>query len=70
MFPDSESQRRPHRPWFLVKTQRRIQVLTPGKNKLLKKEQKEYLKGEVGHAKRGTDTEMMRCRGFQDRAFT
>ena len=36
MFPDRESQRRPHGPWFLVKTQRRIEVLTPGKNKFIK----------------------------------
>lgn len=36
--------------------------LTPGKNKFIEER-------EVGQAKRGTDTRMMRYRGFQDRAF-
>ena len=36
---------------------------------LLKKEQKEHLKGEVSQVKRGTAPGMTRYRGFQDRAF-
>ena len=32
---------------------------------LLKKEQKEHLKGEVGQAKRGTSTGMTRCGFFK-----
>ena len=44
-------------PWFLVRTQRKS---SGGNTSLLEKEHKEHLKGEVGHAKRGNGTRMMR----------
>ena len=39
------------------------------KTSLLKKTQKEYLKGDVGQTKRGIVAGMMRYGDFQDRAF-
>ena len=49
--------------WVLVlgkDTKKNLRSYTWGKNSLLKKEQKEHIKREVGQAKRGTGTDIMR----------
>ena len=51
-------------PWFLGRTERSLLRSYPWpKPTLLKREEKDYLKGEVGQAKRGTGAEMFMFKG-------
>lgn len=56
-------------PQFLVRTQEESEVLPAAKTSLLRKEQKEHLKEEVGKAKKGTGAGMMRYGVFSRQGF-